>query len=124
MATAVITPSHVAPSNYIPFREFDTVTKGFEACEIEGKLAVPFVVRASSLALSGINKGDVGGDDSSWPSLAKIRKQLRLEGYIEGYSCVNNEKISMRKSHLGHAKCQLLKKIPLQPCLKLMKKYK
>ena len=109
MATAVITPSHVAPSNYIPFREFDSVTKGFEACEIEGKLAVPFVVRASSLALSGINKGDVGGDDSSWPSLAKIRKQLRLEGYIEGYSCVNNEKISMSGADtlIAHDNCKL-----------------
>ena len=108
MATAVITPSHVA-SNYIPFREFDSVTKGFEACEIEGKLAVPFVVRASSLALSGINKGDVGGDDSSWPSLAKIRKQLGLEGYIEGYSCVNNEKISMSGADtlIAHDNCKL-----------------
>ena len=34
------------------------------------------------------------------------------------------EKISMKKSNLGHAKCKLLKKIPLQPCSKLMIKYK
>jgi len=96
-AATIVTPSNVpnSSSRYIPFREFNTVTKGFEACEAEGQLAVPFVVRASALALSGINKGDVGANKSSWPSLAKIRNQLGLEAYIEGYSCVNSEKISL-----------------------------
>lgn len=64
------------PSNFLSFREFETITEGYLACESEG---------ASSLALSGVYKGDTTSNTTSWPSLEQIRKQLSREADIKGY---------------------------------------
>jgi hypothetical protein len=63
--------------SFITFREFDTVTEGFCACELEGVESLPFVVRANST-----------GD--SWSSLASIRKQLARESSVKGYLVSGN----------------------------------
>ena len=74
-----------ASSNFLSFREFETITEGYLACESEGIKSLPFVVRASSLALSGVYKGDTTSNSTSWPSLEQIRKQLSREADIKGY---------------------------------------
>ena len=72
-------------SSFLSFREFETITEGYLACESEGIKSLPFVVRASSLALSGVYKGDTTSNSTSWPSLEQIRKQLSREADIKGY---------------------------------------
>jgi len=77
------------------FREFDTITEGFVACEAEGALSLPFVVRASTLALSGVFKGNEYSNQTSWPSLGTIRKQLSREADVKGYISKHNNTIHM-----------------------------
>ena len=83
------------PSNFLSFREFETITEGYLACESEGTKSLPFVVRASSLALSGVYKGDTTSNSTSWPSLEQIRKQLSREADIKGYVGKKNTTIHM-----------------------------
>ena len=83
-------------SNFLPFREFATIAQGYEACELEGAESLPFIVRASSLAKIGqVYKGDVDAVNTSWPSVAMIRKQLGFEVDVHGYSCDNGDTVQM-----------------------------
>lgn len=73
--------------NFLPFRCFATVKEGYDTCEVEGKRALPFVVRANA---------DLSTTDTatSWPSPSTIRKQLSRESEIKGYSVVEGKQTS------------------------------